>query len=133
MSSQPSHPHLALLERGLAAFAARDMATLRALFHEKLRWHYASTSSLAGTYEGLDEVFELFARRAALSGETYRLHVEHAIANDTFCTILGRTRAERGVVNYEDTICYVYRVDGGRVVEAWGIPGNPERERKFYG
>jgi ketosteroid isomerase-like protein len=127
------HPNLKMLERGLAAFAARDMAVLRELFHEGLRWHYVSTSSLAGTYEGLDEVFELFARRAALSGETYRLHVEHAIANDCFVTVLGKTHAERPGHRYEDTICLVYRVDEGQVVEAWGIPGHPEQERKFYG
>lgn len=128
-----AHPHLTLLERGLAAFAARDMATLRDIFHEGVRWHYVGTSSLAGTYDGLEEVFELFARRAALSGETYRLHVEHASANDDFVTLLGRTRAERGSVRHDDSICYVYRVDEGKVVEAWGIPGHPERERKFYG
>lgn len=128
-----SHPHLQMLEHGLAAFAARDMAKLRELFHEGLRWHYLGKSQLAGTYEGLDEVFELFARRAALTGETYRLHVDQAIANDHFCTLIGRTRAERDGKSYEDSICYVYRIDEGKVVEAWGIPGHPERERKFYG
>lgn len=127
------HPHLQLLQRGLAAFAAHDMATLREMFHEQLRWHYVSSSLLAGTYEGLDEVFELFAKRAALSGNTYRLHVEHAMANDDFCTVLGRTHAERDGQVYEDSICLTYRILDGRVVEAWGIPGHPEQERKFYG
>ena len=128
-----AHPNLNVLERGLAAFAARDMAALREIFHETLRWHYASTSSLAGTYEGLDEVFELFARRAALSGDTYRVHVEEVVANDHFVSLIARTRAERGAVKYEDSICYVYRMNGGKVVEAWGMPAHPERERKFYG
>jgi ketosteroid isomerase-like protein len=127
------HPHLQMLERGLAAFAARDMATLRELFHEGLRWHYLGTSVLAGRYEGLDQVFELFARRAALTSETYRLHVESAIANDHFCTVIARARAERDGVKHEDSMCLVYRVEGGQVVEAWSIPGHPERERKFYG
>lgn len=128
-----SHPNLERLKRGLAAFASRDMATLREMFHEGVEWHYQGTSILAGTYRGLEEVFEMFARRAALSGETYRLEVEAAIANDEFVTLLGRTRAQRGSEKYEDTICYVYRVDEGLVVEAWGLPGHPSREKKFYG
>jgi ketosteroid isomerase-like protein len=127
------HPNLERLKQGLAAFAARDMATLRELFHEGVEWHYEGTSILAGTYHGLDEVFELFARRAALSENTYRLEVEHAIANDEFVTILGRTHAQRGSDKYEDAICLIYRVDEGVVVEAWALPGHPSREKKFYG
>lgn len=127
------HRHLHLLGEGLQAFASRDMAKLRDIFHDGVRWHYTGTSVLAGTYVGLEEVFELFARRAALSQETYALQVDQAIATDDFVTVLGRTRAQREGAVYEDSICYVYRVERGKVVEAWGIPANPERERAFYG
>ena len=128
-----SHPNLERLQRGLKAFHARDMPALRELFHEGVEWHYGGDSILSGTYRGLDEVFELFARRAALSGDTYRLEIEQAIANDQFITLIGRTRAHRGSESYEDTICYVYRVIEGVVVEAWGLPGHPAREKAFYG
>jgi ketosteroid isomerase-like protein len=128
-----SHANLDRLQRGLRAFAAKDMAALRELFHEGVEWHYGGTSILAGTYRGLDEVFELFARRAALSGNTYRFEVEQAVANDQFVSVLGRTRAERGSERYEDTISYVYRIVDGLVVEAWGQPAHPSREQKFYG
>jgi ketosteroid isomerase-like protein len=128
-----THRNLDRLERGLRAFAARDLAALRELFHEEVLWHYGGTSNLAGDYHGLDEVFELFARRAALSHESYRLEVQQAIANDDFVTIIGRTRAKREDAQYEDSIVYVYRVENERVVEAWGHPGRPEAERAFYG
>lgn len=127
------HRNLVRLEQGLKAFAKRDLGTLRELFHEDVLWHYGGSSSLAGDYRGLDEVFEMFARRAALSGETYRLRVEHAVANDDFVTMIARTHAHREGERYEDSICYVYRVAGGLVVEAWGHPGRPDAERAFYG
>lgn len=127
------HRNLHILGEGLQAFASRDMAKLREIFHDGVCWHYGGKSMLAGTYIGLHEVFELFARRAALSNETYALQVNQAIADDDFVTVLGRTRAERDGEVYEDSICYVYRVERGKVIEAWGIPGNPERERAFYG
>lgn len=127
------HRNLHLLGEGLQAFGSRDMAKLREIFHDGVCWHYAGTSVLSGKYIGLAEVFELFARRAALSADTYTLQVDQAIANDDFVTVLGRTRARRDDEVYEDCICYVYRVERGKVIEAWGIPGNPERERAFYG
>lgn len=125
--------NLERLERGLRAFAARDLAALRELFHEELLWHYGGTSCLAGDYRGLDEVFELFARRAALSHESYRLEAQQAIANDEFITLIGRTRAKREDASYEDSIVLVYRVENGLVVEAWGHPARPDAERAFYG
>lgn len=127
------HSNLHLLDEGLQAFASRDMSKLREIFHDGVVWHYAGQSCLSGTYLGLPEVFELFARRAALSHETYALEVDQAIATDDFVTVLGRTRAEREGEVYEDSICYVYRVEHGKVIEAWGIPGHPDRERAFYG
>lgn len=127
------HPNLDRLEKGLRAFAARDLGTLREFFAEDVLWHYTSTSVLGGDYHGLYEVFELFAKRAALSAESYRLHVEHAVANDDFCTVIGTTRAQRGDERYEDSVCLVYRVENDLVVEAWTLPGHPERERAFYG
>lgn len=127
------HRNLHILGEGLQAFASRDMAKLRDIFHDGVCWHYAGTSVLSGTYIGLGEVFELFAKRAALSENTYALQVEQAIASDDFVTVLGRTKAEREDEVYEDSICYVYRVQNGKVIEAWGIPANPERERAFYG
>ena len=128
-----SHPNLDRLKRALAAFSARDMAVLREMFHEGVEWHYGGTSLLAGTYRGLDEMFELFARRAALSENTYRLEIEQAIANEQFVSFIGTTHAHRGNEKYEDTISYVFRVVDSIVVEAWGQPGHPSLEKKFYG
>lgn len=101
-------------------------------------WHYGGTSVLAGLYVGFAEVFELFARRAALSEDTYAVHLEQAIANDHFITVLMRCTAARTAglgahpKKLEQSICYVYRLVEGKVVEAWGHPSDPEAERVFY-
>ncbi len=100
-------------------------------------WHYGGTSVLAGLYVGFAEVFELFARRAALSEDTYAVHLEQAIANDEFITVLMRCTGARALgggrtKKLEQSICYVYRLVEGKVVEAWGHPSDPEAERVFY-
>jgi ketosteroid isomerase-like protein len=127
------HRNLLGLARGLRAFAEHDLGILHEIFAESVRWHAGGTSGLAGTYEGLDEVFELFARRAALSGDSYRFELEEAIANDAFVTVLAQVRATREDRAYEDRVCLVFRIAGDRVVEAWGHPGDPEAEARFFG
>ncbi len=98
-----------------------------------MKWHYGGTSVLAGDYVGLGEVFELFARRAALSENTYAVSVEQAIADDCFVTVLMRGTAERGERKLDQKICFVYRVVDGQVVEAWAHPSDPASEQAFYG
>lgn len=133
------HENLARLRAGLRAFGERDLAGLREIFGEDVIWHYGGTSVLAGLYVGFAEVFELFARRAALSEDTYAVHLEQAIANDEFITVLMRCTGVRNALpsgvapkRLEQSICYVYRLVEGKVVEAWGHPSDPEAERAFY-
>jgi len=128
------HPNLERLRRGMAAFAEHDLATLKELIDPEIIWHHQGTSLLAGDYHGIDEIFQHFARRAALSADTYRVSVQQAIASDEFVTCLAATYAEREDGDpYEDTVCLVYRIVGGKVVEAWAHPASPEKEAEFYG
>lgn len=126
------HPNLEMLRRGMAAFAARDRDALDELFDENLVWHHGGTSELAGDYFGTEEVFTLFARRAALTDETYRVVVESAVANDVFITVLSRAHARIGARSYDDALCSVYRVIDGKLIEAWTLPAHPDVEERFY-
>ena len=126
------HPNLVLLERGLAAFAAHDLVTLTELFSDDLQWHYGGTSELAGDYDGIDAVFALFARRAAMTGETFRFEADEAIADSCFVTVLAKVSARSRRGDYQDRHCVVYRLDGGKVVEAWHHPARPQLEAEFY-
>ena len=128
------HPNLVLLRRGMAAFAAHDLATLKELFSEDIRWHHMGTSILSGDYSGLGEIFEHFARRAALTGNTYEVVVLQAIAADQFISVVSKVEAKRDDgKRYSDVICIVYRIVSGRCVEAWVHPAAPEAEAEFYG
>jgi ketosteroid isomerase-like protein len=128
------HPNLARLRRGMAAFAAHDLATLKELIAPEIVWHHLGSSAIAGDYQGIAEIFHHFARRAALTGDTYAVSVQQAIACDEFITVLAHIRAEREEgAAYEDTLCTVYRIVEGMVVEAWAMPASPEREAEFYG
>jgi ketosteroid isomerase-like protein len=126
------HHNLVLLDRGMAAFAAHDLAVLGELFSEELLWHHGGKSVLAGTYRGIDEVFELFARRAAMTGDTYSVSIESAVANDSFVTVLARVSARCGDKTLSDGQCSVYRIASGKVVEAWHMFATPEAEADLY-
>lgn len=95
-------------------------------------WHWAGSSVLAGVYVGFEEMSEMFARRAALSADTYAVHLEQSIVNDDFITVFMRATAQRDGKTLAQTICYVYRLSKDKVVEAWGLPSDPEAERAFW-
>jgi ketosteroid isomerase-like protein len=133
LAESAGHPMLLRLRRGLEAFASRDLEAIAEYFAPDVLWHHGGRSALAGEYRGIDEMFLFFAKRAALSGDSYRLHAEQAIANDHFISLLGRWTAERDGRAIDAPIAIVYRLgEGQRVVEAWTNPGDPDAEAAFF-
>jgi len=133
MTDPSSHPHLRLLERGMAAFAAHDLATLEEIFDPDLVWHQGGQTSIAGDYHGIEEVFALLARRAAMTGDTYRNEVIGAIASDDFVTVLSRATAIIDGRTFTHGIASIYRIHHGKTVEVWHHPADPKGEAAFYG
>jgi ketosteroid isomerase-like protein len=128
-----AHPNLRLLERGMAAFVAHDLATLEEIFDPDLLWHQCGESCLSGDSHGVDEVFVFFARRAAMTADTYRIDIHGAIASDHFVTVLSTASANIEGRYFAYGLCSVYRLEGHRVVEAWHHPADPKAEADFYG
>jgi uncharacterized protein len=126
------HPNLDRLRLGIDAFARRDLPAIAEHFVDDVVWHYVGQGPLVGDYRGVDEVFMFFAKRAALSGDSFQLHVEQALADDAFVTMLARASASREGVEFTMRMAIVYRMHEGRVLEAWTIPADPVSEAKFY-
>ncbi len=134
MADATAHPNLQVLERGMAAFAAHDLATLEGIIHPDVLWHQLGESCLAGDLRGIDEIFVFFARRAAMTADTYRVEVAGAVATDAFITVLATVHASIEGRSFTHGLCSVYRVDESkRVVEAWHHPADPKGEADFYG
>jgi ketosteroid isomerase-like protein len=72
----------AIIRRAYEAFNSGDMETLTEPFDEGAVWHTAGRSSLAGDYQGCDATFAFFGRLGQETGGTFRVELQHLLADD---------------------------------------------------
>src|SRR5260370_19488568 len=122
-----------LARQANAAFARGDLAALRPqFFAENIRWHIPGRGPLAGDYEGVTQVIELFGRIFELSGGTARIELHDVLANDNHTVSLATIRAERTGKQYQDNLVQVIHVQNGKAVEVWTHPADPYAAEAFW-
>ena len=55
---------------------------LRAMLDEEVVWRVPGDNAIAGTYSGIDEVMQYFARRREQAGGTFRMHRRDVLTGD---------------------------------------------------
>jgi ketosteroid isomerase-like protein len=64
-------------------YAGGSDAQLRRLIAADVVWTIPGASPIAGTYNGIDEVFEYFERRRDLASGTFRMHRRDVLVGET--------------------------------------------------
>jgi hypothetical protein len=107
-----------------AFYAGGDSGALRKLLAPEICWVVPGQNALAGSYHGLDEVFDYFRRRRDLATGTFRMHRRDVLAGDGdriaaltdgTATIAGRERRWSTVGIYDV-------VDKTRIAACWLLP-----------
>jgi ketosteroid isomerase-like protein len=115
-----AHPNEDLIRDAFAAFNRGDMEALQKQFWaEDIRWHQPGRSPLAGEYEGTEQVIQLFARFAELTGGTATAELEVPLASDENGTALCTIRGERAGTPWAVNWIQAYRFRDGKVAEIW--------------
>ena len=128
-----THPNADIAREGYAAFGRGDLDALGGqFFAEDIRYHFPGKSPLAGTYEGVAQVHELFGKLFELSGGTVRLEVHDVVANDQHAVGLVTVRAERAGKQYEDNTVQVVHMHNGKVTESWLFPADMYATDEFW-
>jgi ketosteroid isomerase-like protein len=116
-----AHPNENLVRDGFAAFQRGDLDALQQqYFADDIRWHVPGRSPLAGDYEGISQVLQLFVRLFELSGGTFRIELHDVVANDEHAVALYTGRGEREGKQLSDHATLTYHIVDGKVSEAWG-------------
>jgi len=127
------HPNAALIQRGYAAFAAGDMATLDALFSDRIVWTVAGRSPLGGTYTGKADVFGKFmAGLGERSGGTLSIEIETVVADDDHVVVIARHTSSHAGRSLDVRNIDVYTVRDGQVTEARSTSFDPYENDAFY-
>ncbi len=114
------HPNVALIQRGYAAFANRDMATLRDVFAEDAVWHFPGRSPLAGDHRGVDAILQFLGKLMQLSGGTFKVEARDVLVSDRHAVALQHATGTRNDKTLDITACQLFTIRDGKVVEIRG-------------
>jgi ketosteroid isomerase-like protein len=119
-----------------AFYAAReqdDRAALERLLAEDVRWHDPYPPPHGGDLVGRDAVLgDIVDAAAKLTGNTTRLTLQAAIADGVLVTALVRWSAAMNGRSMQGQEAAVYKVAGGRIVEAWFHPADQAASDAFF-
>jgi ketosteroid isomerase-like protein len=127
-----AHPNEDAVRKGYAAFAAGDLESLRGLFAPDIRWHAPGRNPLAGTYEGIDQVFELLGRIAQMTGGTFRADLHDVFANDEHVVALAHLNGQRAGKTLDGNEAHVFNMKDGRVTDFWALAEDRYAQDDFF-
>ena len=104
-------------------YAGGSEAALRKLLVADITWTVPGDSPIAGTYRGLEEVFDYFRRRRELAGRTFRMQRRDVLVGegDRVAALTDGTATIGGVERRWSTVG-LYEVADARVAACWLLP-----------
>jgi len=117
MSERPNATRIREL---FAAFAARDIDSIRSAIAETAVWHFPGrTGKLAGAHAGHAAIFGFLARVGELTDGTFALDLEEIVANDTWAVVFFRGHGRRPGRTLDNPTVLKIRLEDGRATEIW--------------
>jgi ketosteroid isomerase-like protein len=108
------------VRRLYTATNAGDIDTVLACLAPDGVWHLPGKSVLAGDHRSLPAVLEVFAKLAALSGQTLQTELLDVAVGQNFVVAVQRATATYQGRNLDVTGCQLIRLEEGRIAEVWG-------------
>lgn len=127
------HENTKQLREGYEAFASGDIEKATANFADDIIWHISGPGPLAGDYKGISEVVGFFGKLVEETGGTFKLNVNHLIADDEHAYALVDISAERNGKRFSDKVVHHFTFDSdGKVTEYWPFASDPEQAIDFW-
>jgi uncharacterized protein len=107
-----------IVRNNFEQLALGNGASLLDSLADDVQWTIIGTTTLSKTFKGKQAVIDelLVPFREALVDGHIHIHVENLLADGDFVVVQGRGEAmtKRGVA-YNNTYCWVYRFEGGKI------------------
>ena len=124
---------LELAKRGYAAFRDGDMETVKDTLHDDITWVVGGNNRLSGTYEGIDEVFGLFAKVAEATQGTLRQDIHDMLESDDHIVTLLNVSASNDEMSVETHQVHVGHIENGKLKSMWIMSDDQAAWDAFYG
>lgn len=104
-------------------YAGGGDASLRSLLAPDVAWTVPGANSIAGTYQGVEAVFDYFRRRRDLAAGSFRMTRRDVLVGDgnRIAAITDGAAMIAGVEHRWSTVG-LYEVEDGRIAACWLLP-----------
>ena len=127
------HPNEAVVRKGYEAFSKGDIETLQnEIFTDDIVWHNPGQNPLSGDYKGISEVLGYFGQLGELTGGSFQVTLEDALADDERTVGLHHATGTRGSKTLDAHEALVFRFRGDKVSEAQGYSGDQYATDQFW-
>jgi uncharacterized protein len=127
-----THPNGELLRRGYDAFARGDVAAIRRLLADDVRWRVPGRTPLSGDYHGHEQVLALLSKRRELSEKTYRVAIEETVAERDRVAVLCTVSAERFGQYWSAPALHLWRIRNDQAADVWEFCLDQHGENEFW-
>ena len=127
------HPNVTLIRKFYDARAGDDRETIREILAQDVSWHDPYPPPHGGDLVGAAAVLrDIFDKAGELTGGTTRLRLHGVIADDELAVALVYWPSNYRGRSMEGKEVAVYRIRGGKVVEAWFYPADKSASDEFF-
>ena len=119
------HPNVAVAREGFDAFSKGDTKWMDEHISDDVVWHVGGNSKWAGTYQGKQAVFDMFARQMQAMGSAPDVEIHDVLGNDDHVISLGTAKATGpDGSSAEWKWVQVFHIKDGVTTEVWGLAEN---------
>lgn len=113
-----------------AAYGQNDLEGIAAVMDENIQWHIPGRHPLSGTKDGRNEVLAFFAQLGVAGFQAEPIYFG---ADENYVVDIHRgwSNAE-GKPNVDTTWALVYRIEGGKIVEATNLSADQDAANTFF-
>jgi hypothetical protein len=123
--SMQEHPNVTLVRESYDAFDRRDTDWIIQHFADDIVWHIGGTSKMAGSYKGMQEISEVFARQENVFANS-KIDTHDIVGNDQHVIAIGSgTAQDPDGGSAEWKWANVFHVQDGKITEVWGLSEDP--------
>jgi uncharacterized protein len=126
MDPVDEHPNAIAYRRTADAFRAGDGDALRQLIADDVVWHVPGNNPLAGEIRGRDALFGWFDRLREVTDGTFGLEEHDVLGNDDHVVALSLMSSNKRGIIVTVQVISVFHYRGGRQIERWIHPTDPE-------
>jgi len=125
------HPHAKLARTAWEAAAHGDAESLERVCHPDLVWNASGRGPRSGSYRGVAAVLEYLATIGDAAERFDSRFDDVLVGEERVAVLFHVTGRRRGRVLDTDFVL-IFRVEGGRIAEAWSVPRDQHAVDEFW-